>query len=566
MRITFLWLCLCFLAMPSFAKHVQPLPAEQAFSLSVQVNKANEIIAQWQVAPGYYLYRNKFHFSVTPIIPITVQLPKGEVISKIKGEVLSGNIIIPVTLQTALQTVRLDISYQGCSRDGFCYPPMKQSMTINFDKHTFKTLMTDQYSVQSLLKAENMGWVLFVFVMIGLLLSFTPCILPLIPILAGVIVGHREPVSSKKAFLLSVSYVIGMSLAYALAGLLAALMGRSLQVWLQNPWVISSVSILFVMLAISLFGLFHLRLPRRLQNAVAHWSHQQQSGTYIGAFSMGVLSTLIVSPCVTAPLIGVLLYIADTGDKLLGASALFAMGIGMGLPLLLIGMSAGKWLPKSGAWMEIIKKSFAFVMLGMAIWLLSRIISTTMATLLFGLLLCGFAFFLTAYIPLLMKRSAFIRGFGVLVGLIGVFVMVKTMPIWKETPVERSSAVIVKNINAVNEQIAAANAAHMPVMLDFYADWCESCVTMDKTVFNQPSVKKALAGFVVLRIDLSGNKPEDDALLKHFHVIAPPTVLFFSNQGQEVNAKRIVGEVSASDFISRISTFYAEGCDKKATC
>ena len=229
----------------------------------------------------------------------------------------------------------------------FRYPPMQQSMTINLAQQTFKTFATDQNSIQSFLQMGNLGMIMIVFIGIGILLAFTPCILPVIPILAGVIVGHGQAVTTKKAFLLSLSYVIGMSLAYAGAGVLAAWMGHSVQVWLQNPWVIGAVSLLFVLLALSLFGLFYLRLPRRIQNAVARVSHQQKSGTYAGAFSMGVISTLIVSPCVTAPLVGVLLYIAESGNQLLGATALFAMGLGMGLPLLLVGMSAGKWLPKS---------------------------------------------------------------------------------------------------------------------------------------------------------------------------------------------------------------------------
>ena len=305
------------------------------------------------------------------------------------------------------------------------------------------------------------------------------------------IVGQEQPVTTMRALLLTSAYILGMAIAYALAGLLAAAMGHSLQVWLQNIWVISITSILFVLLAFSLFGAYYLRLPLRMHNAIARWNHQQQGGTYVGAFCMGSLSTLIVSPCVTAPLVGVLLYIAETGDQVLGASALFAMGVGMGLPLLLVGLSAGKWLPKSGPWMEAIKKGFGFVMLGMAIWLLSRVVSATTVTVLWSLLLLGLAFILAGYLPLLLKHHIVIRGLGFFAGLLGLFFMLSLTPFWHaNAPTSMRHAVVVNSVAEVNQHIAAANALHLPVIVDFYADWCASCVSMDQHVFSQPTIKK----------------------------------------------------------------------------
>ncbi len=570
--------CLLLVANAAFA--VTPLPTDKAFQFSVTINGTQQVETHWKIAPGYYLYKNKFHFEVTPTTKISLQFPKSEFKHDEKHgryEVYSGNISIPLFLQTNVQSVQLQVDYQGCSDGGFCYPPVHKVMILNLSQRvvidqqpsmSMQSLLTNQHGITLFLKASSMSLVLLMFVGLGLLLAFTPCILPVVPILTSVIIGHKEPVSTKKALFLTSAYIFGMSLAYALAGLLVASMGHSLQVWLQNVWVISVVCILFVLLALSLFGVYYLRLPRQLHNAIAHLNHKQQSGTYAGAFAMGILSTLIVSPCVTAPLVGVLLYIAETGNQLFGASALFALGVGMGLPLLLVGMSAGKYLPKSGPWMEAIKKSFGFVMLGMAIWLLSRVVSATAISLLWAVLLLGVAFFMAGYLPLLFKRHIILRGLGGVVGVLGVFVMLSVLPIWHgNAPVSANNGLMtVASIADANERIAVANTSHLPVIIDFYADWCESCVSMDHKVFSQPNVKKALAGFVVLRVDLSANNRNDQALLNYFNVIAPPTMLFFSSDGREVNARRIIGEVSATEFLSRISLFYAEGCDKKAQC
>ena len=586
MKSIFYILFACTMLFPAmnYAAENKPLPAETAFQFSAEIKQANEILLHWKIAPGYYLYENKFHFTTTPNVKTTAQFPavewKTDATHHRPYAVFSGNITVPLLLQTNEQSLRLNVNYQGCSQGGFCYPPMHKELMLNLSsreisatsQHTtehMQTLLTSQNSISQFLQASSLSVVLLMFVGLGLLLAFTPCILPVIPILTSVIVGQKHPLSTKKALLLTSTYIIGMSLAYALAGLLAAMMGHSLQVWLQNRWVISAVSLLFVLLALSLFGTYYLRLPRRLHNALAHWSHQQQGGTYTGAFSMGLISTLIVSPCVTAPLVGVLIYIAESGNQLFGASALFAMGIGMGLPLLLVGVSAGKWLPKSGPWMEAIKKSFGFVMIAMAIWLLARITPAWVITILWSLLLFGVAFFLAAYLPLLIKRQLILRGMGIASACVGVALMLSLLPVWQQNETLRSpnhSVVIVHTIADANVRIAAAKAENLPVLLDFYADWCESCVSMDKKVFNQPNIEKALTGFVVLRADLSANNQNDEALLNHFNVVAPPTILFFSTDGHEVNAKRIVGEVSATEFLSRITTFYAEGCDKKAQC
>ncbi len=358
-----------------------PLPPEQAFALSVAVNSSNEVTAKWNIAPGYYLYRQRLHIALIPNTGAEIVFPQGQMKSDSdhrRYEVYKGTLTIPILLQSEVSSLQLSIDYQGCSENGFCYPPTHKDISLTLTgrggsqetllphKTSLPTLLTDQNGVRNLFGAEHLSTILLIFLGLGLLLAFTPCILPMVPILTSIIVGHKETVSIKKAFLLSLAYVLGSSITYAIAGVIAASMGNSLQAWLQQTWIIVAVSGLFVLLALSLLGFYEVRLPSRLQNRLTLFSSKQKGGTYLGVFTMGMISALIVSPCVTAPLVGVLMYIAQTGDVILGGSALFAMGIGMGIPLLLIGISAGKLLPKSGPWMEAMKKIFGALMLAMA--------------------------------------------------------------------------------------------------------------------------------------------------------------------------------------------------------
>lgn len=553
----------------AWAEPIVPLPAHQAFNFSTNFTRANEIVVEWSIAPGYFLYAQKMHFSLQPNLPVEVRVPQGDFqYDKERGrfEAFSGNLSIPVFFSNpSSNSVQLNIDYQGCSQDGFCYPPMHQTLLINLadqsiqieSKHliskqqSFLGLLTQQNAVEDLLKTAHFSLILFVFLGLGLLLTLTPCVWPMIPILASIIAGQKESINSKKAFMLSLLYVLGVSMIYAAAGLVVASLGNSLQVWLQQPWVIVFTSVLFLLLALSLFGCYELQLPHRWQNQIAQWTHAQRGGTYTGAFLMGAISTLIVSPCVTAPLVGVLMYIAHTGDRVLGASALFIMGIGMGLPLLLIGSSMGRWLPRGGLWMEIIKKIFGVVMLAMAIWLLSRILSFELSRILFGMLIVGVVVVIMIYLSIFFGWPKWRRNLGIMVGCTGiVFMFASFNPTVSNKQV--SSFIVVNNITELNQQLSIARVQHKPILLDFYADWCESCVIMDKKVFAQPEVKGMLRGYVLLRVDLSKTSEEEEALLKHFKVIAPPTILFFNARGQELYAKRIVGEVNAKEFLERL--------------
>lgn len=555
-----------FIPIASFAS--SPLPVKQAFMFTASVNQKKEIVLQWKMPPGYYLYRDRMQISSIPWAVLSVHYPQGTIkySNHNRIEVYFDHLTIAVLINSLTQY--LEVKYQGCSDQGFCYPPQEERLNISellsssnsvnqsvSQQRTLLNLLTDQNGIQTLLSTERDGWVLLLFLGLGLLLAFTPCVLPMIPILTSIIVGQKKR-NTYKAFLLSSCYVMGSAITYAFAGLLAASMGSSLQVWLQQPVIIITVSLLFVLLACSLFGFYHIQLPNRWHNKLIHLSNKQKSGNYIGVFLMGVISTLIVSPCVTAPLVGILLYISQTGEILFGASALFVLGIGMGIPLLMIGVSAGKFLPKSGPWMDLIKKSFGIMMLAMAIWLVSRVVSITMTQILWQLLviltISGFLF----YLPFLKKRRLHISVslLTIIAGFILIFGLGVSNPLlrWMNLHNKPQSFKVVNNVKDFTRQLAKAKSERKPIMLDFYADWCDACITMDEKVFNEPTVKNILANYILLRADLSINSSADEAMLKYFGVIAPPTVLFFDANGKELNNLRIVGEVDAKEFLTRI--------------
>ena len=568
-----------------------PLSADQAFVLSVVFNRHNELLAEWKMAQGYYFYAKKMQITFTPNLTSNIQFPQGDLKYDQEAkryEAYSGNVIIPILLNTKLQQAQMRIDYQGCSEDGFCYPPMQRIISLNLAAQTisqniiskntisknntmtsvlsqgasFQSLLTNQYGIQALLSTSHFIATLLIFAGFGLLLAFTPCVLPMIPILTTIIIGQNN-VKPKKAFFLSLVYVLGMAVVYALAGWIAASLGNSLQVNLQTPLAISIMSAFFVLLALSLFGLYDFVLSQKLYNRIVKWSGYQRGGNYFSVFFMGVFSTLIISPCVSAPFVGVLMYIGQTGDRLLGMSALFAMGIGMGIPLLLIGTTAAKWIPRTGPWMEAIKKLFGLLMIGLAIWLLSRVIPPMVSLFLWSVLLVSFVIFIGIYLPQFFGRRIFYRSFGAVIGLSGMFIVLTDMSslyhanTWINTkPLSGAtqSFIVVHDMAALNQQLALAKESKQPVILDFYADWCESCVIMERQVFRNLEVNQALRNknYVLLRADLSENSAADEAFLKYFNVIAPPTVLFFNSMGDELNSMRIVGEINTKEFLIRL--------------
>lgn len=588
--VIFMLAMLTFVMGPAYAFiTTKPLDADKAFEVSVIMDGTNKAIVHWEIAKGYYLYRQKLQFVFEPKVVADISLPQGEVKQDLRHaqyETYTGVVNIPIALRTEAQKIQMTINYQGCSEKGFCYPPMHKSMTLDLVANTttatkwrsankptelanIQTLLTNQNDVQALLGSQNMPVMLLIFMGLGLLLAFTPCVFPMIPILTAIIIGHKQPVSTSKAFLLSLTYVLGSSITYAIAGMTAAYMGGSLQASLQQPWILAIVSGLFVLLSMSLFGVYDLQLPRSFQNRITSLSRKQQGGTYVGVFIIGAVSTLIVSPCVTAPLVGVLMYIAQSGNMALGAGALFAMGLGMGIPLILIGMSAGKWLPRKGLWMIGVQRIFGVMMLGMAVWLLSRVATATTIMTFVAVLLLGAAIFFGVYRS--HGRLAINRCLGVTSGIAALFLIIavntpSVINAVSNAKSTESAFITVRNVDEIRHQISLAQASGKPVMLDFYADWCESCVVMDKKVFTLPDVIHGLNKFVLLRADLSRNSVADEIMLKSFEVVAPPTVLFFNNYGQEVNSRRIVGELNAMEFMSRVNTFITASCDKNLSC
>lgn len=562
---------LLLLLLPSLASlaSVQPLAADQAFLLSTQLAPNNTIIFNWNIAAKHYLYQQRFSFKI--LHPQTaktgsIAFPPAETRQDdILGtyQVYTNTVSIPVPIVNAgNDNVILLVSYQGCSEDGYCYPPVSHEVIANFIKNIATTDVTtakpalETSKITKLLAEKNLGLIFLAFVGFGILLSFTPCVLPMIPILSGIILGHGHSISTGKAFRLSLTYVLSMSVTYAIAGILVGYIGGSLQTLFQKPWVIILFSVIFVLMALSMFGLYNLEPPKKLEALLAKVSAHQNKGHYIGVAIMGCLGTLIVSPCVTPALIAALSYISQKGDMWLGGVSLFATGLGMGIPLLLIGTSA-KLIPKAGHWMVTVKTFLGVILLAMAIFMLSRILPGRMIMLLWALLLIGCAIYLGA----LSNGSKagwqkFWRGVGLAMLVYGVVLIIGSAmgnsdpfkPFAKKEISETIFFQRVKTIQDLNEALNRAKLENKPVILDFYADWCVSCKEMDHTTFANNSVKETLKNFIVLRADVTANDDDDKNLMSNYNVIAPPTILFFA-KGLEIKNLRIVGALGPNDFM-----------------
>lgn len=496
-----------------------PLPHVKAFIFTIeklsQIETSQGVQSHFQlkgeIAPGYYLYRKKFHMNLGKEGELKMDYPKPTQYLFHQGEkqdLYSGKMLIPFSvISNAGSPIVLNLEYQGCAEEGFCYPPLQKTFELLSGKSTSSSLffisslgelLTNQQAIVKSLHTVHWGLMLLLFGLLGLLLAFTPCILPMLPLLVGIIGGQQKPLSTGKAFGLSLAYVLGTALTYAFAGVIAAKVGYSLQAHLQRPSVILFTSGLFVILSFALFGFYELRFPLFIQRHLSRISINQKGGTYLSVFSMGVLAAFMVSPCITAPLAGVLIFISETGNLWFGGIALFILGLGMGIPLLLVGVSAGKFLPKTGKWMKGVQYLLGLLMMAMAVWLLLRIVPGDTP---------------------MVKDHLFTR---------------------------------VSNVSELEEKLKAAKHAHQEVLLDFYASWCTSCVTMDQQVLRSETVQKALKPYQMLRADLSLNTDEDAAIMKQFDVIAPPTILFFNKKGKEEKDKRIVGEVSEEQFLKRL--------------
>ena len=582
-----------------FGDENELLSPDEAFRLDVLVRDPHHIAASLIIAEGYYLYRDQFEFALEPAQGITLQpleMPEGEH----KNDEFFGDIQVfheIVDIDLALQReagpatpVTLLVKYQGCAEAGVCYQPISKRIELMLPRadsrsvaaiettdaasaeNTGTATLSEQDSIARRLADGNMIATLLAFFGFGLLLSLTPCVFPMIPILSSIIVGQGSSITVRKSFILSLVYVLAMAATYTVAGVVAGLFGENLQVAFQNAWVLASFAAVFVLLSFSMFGFYELQMPSFIQHRLSSFSNRQQGGSLVGVAIMGFLSALIVGPCVAAPLAGALIYIGQTGDAVLGGLALFTLSLGMGAPLIAIGIGAGKLLPRAGAWMDRVKAVFGVLMLAVAVWLLERILPPSLTLALWATLLILSSVYLGALEGLPVEASGWSRlwkGLGLLLLVYGILLLVGAAsgsndplrPL--ESVAGRSSqaaaqpahALAFKRIRSLadlQQELAAAGSTGKPVMIDFYADWCISCKEMEKYTFGDARVQEALSGFVLLQADVTENNADDKALLKRFGLFGPPGILFFDASGKERSELSVVGFMKSAEFLQII--------------
>ena len=563
------------------------IPPLLAFKPTARALDAQTAEVRFEIAKGYYLYRDNFRFAAEPA---SVQLgkavmPKGQEKDDDtfgRVEVYYDEVAIRVPVErnsSGVLPLTLNITSQGCADIGVCYPPQKQSVSLEMPDASAapaaepieRAPTADESGrIARLLSGASASVVIASFFGFGLLLSLTPCVFPMIPILSGIIVGSGRAgrgVSHARGFTLSLGYVLGMAVTYAVAGVAAGFSGTLLSASLQNAWVLGGYALIFVALSLSMFGFYELQLPSFMQSRLSEEATHLKGGSLAAVTLMGVLSALIVGPCVAAPLAGALLYIGQTGDAVLGGAALFSMGVGMGVPLLAVGLSAGTLLPKSGAWMEAIKKAFGVVLLATALWIVSPLLPVAVQMVGWAALLIVPAIFLHAIDPLPPHAHAsmrFWKGVGLLMLLTGAAMLAGALSgatdplrplaaLGSGTASAETRALPFERVRSVEELDARLKTAGQPVMLDFYADWCVSCKEMERFTFSDPRVQQRLSGWLLLQADVTANSDNDKALLARFGLFGPPGILFFNNKGEELPDVRVIGYQRAEDFLATLA-------------
>jgi len=587
------------------------LDPQEAFKYSASVLDGHSIEARFQVAKDYHLYRDKVKFEVTTkgVALGSVQLPPG----KVEEDAIFGRTVVyrdDVRIELPLnridpnvRQITLKVVSQGCADAGVCYPPQTHESQLDLPAVSGKTdgagissqdgtpllegkvasdpgtasiksMQSESTHIENLFRGGSFWLIVSFFFGAGLLLALTPCVFPMIPILSGIIAGQGQQLTKTRAFVLSLSYVLGMAITYALVGIAAGLSGSLLSAALQNPWVLGSFALIFVVLAFSMFGFYELQLPNAIQSRFSNASNKMKGGSTIGVFVMGALSAVIVGPCVAAPLAGALLYIGQTHNVWLGGSALFAMALGMGVPLILVGISAGALLPKAGGWMHTVKSFFGVLLLGVAIWLISPVIPDVLNMFLWAALLISSAIYLGAIDPLPAKAGGFTKfwkGVGIIALISGASILIGALSGGRNIfqPLANLSVgvagadsaanahesmkfVRINNIADLENHIKQSGGKH--IMLDFYADWCVSCKEYEKFTFNDPRVKEKLATAVLLQANVTANTDADKALLKRFSLFGPPGIIFFDKMGDEIKASRIVGYLPPDKFLDNLNT------------
>jgi len=582
--------------------------AEEAFRFTAEIAAPDRLRLTWNIADGTFLYREKIRIAVadTPHVALgPYELPAAEIKpDTVRPDGTIGDVAIyhhridlplPLVRGTPEPTrLNLVVRYQGCAERGICYPPVTRRIGLDLPAATAVTNVTpsptqatvaatplpettadseplsESDRIAALLAGGNPWVIVALFFGFGLLLAFTPCAFPMIPILSGIIVGQGAAITTGKAFLLSLVYVSAMALTYAAAGVLAGLFGANLPAAFQNAWVLGLFALVFVALALSMFGFYELQLPSRLQSKLADVSNRQEGGTLAGVAIMGLLSALIVGPCVAPPLAGALIFIGQTGDWLLGGASLFALSLGMGAPLIAIGTSAGKLLPKAGAWMDAVKAVFGVALLAVAILLLERILPPAVAMALWGLLLICSAVYLGALRQLPPGAGGWKKlwqGLGLFLLTYGVLMLVGAAAGSKDTlqplrglglgggEATEQHAVFkpIKSSADLDRELTAAASAGKPVLLDFYADWCVSCKELERSTFSDPTVVAELDRFLLLQADVTANDAQDQALMRgRFAIPGPPAILFFDPEGRELRGYRVIGFKPAREFVNHL--------------
>jgi thiol:disulfide interchange protein DsbD len=591
------------------------LKVDEAFALTAQLNDDGALIARWDMPDGYYLYRHQFLFEAKDDSRLTLgepAIPPGKrKIDDYFGEVEvyyhSAEIVVPLASQPGVNT-QIGVNYQGCADAGLCYPPETRWFAYDgmrlisaslptgvkagasnalsaaaaapdaavsaLEAATSGVADTEEQVLAGILASGSLWYALGLFFLAGIGLAFTPCVLPMVPILSSIIVGEGDEISKRKAFTLSLAYVLGMAATYALVGMLVGLFGAelNLQAALQSPGVLIFFALVFVLLSFSMFGFYELQLPQGLQNKLNAMGQKQQGGKHASVMVMGSLSSLVVSPCVSAPLAGALIYISTTNDAVLGGMALLALGLGMGVPLLIVGGSGGHWLPRAGAWMNGVKAVFGVLLLGVAVWLLERVVPPAVTLALWAALLMGSGVYLGVldFSPR-QGLAQFGKAAGAMGFLWGVLLLIGAASGANDPlkPLAQISAggpagaagvhaepqwQPVKSLADVQAQIVLSNK---PVILDLYADWCISCKVMERNVFPDAAVASRLSQFTLLRADVTDNDAIDRELLNHYGLFGPPSLVFFAGEGGELADVRIQGEVNAETLASHLGAVLA---------
>jgi thiol:disulfide interchange protein DsbD len=587
-KITLRLLTLSLLLLNITAHAFTPLPVDDAFKVSTKFFGDDTVVVTWNIAPGHYLYKDRATFKL--IAPESasigkILMPNGQLQENVvfgKYEAYSNRVTIPIPIiGVDGKTITLAVSYQGCAEDGYCYPPTTRTFDVNFTTDTITQLPETSVALPpstntvndnqeqnyiQLLTDHHLAGILLGFLGFGILLSFTPCVLPMLPILSGIILGHKHTMTTGKAFRLSLVYVISMALTYAVAGILVGFIGGSIQALLQKTWILILFSLVFVLLALSFFGFYQIKLPTKFEEHLANLSHKQKAGHYAGVAIMGCIATLIVSPCVTPALVGVLGYIGQTGDAMLGGLALFTMGIGMGIPLIIMGTAGGKLLPKAGHWMQTLESSFGVVFLLLAIWILERILPGNISMMLYAVVLIVSAIYMGVFTNPTSGWHKLWKGLGLVFLLYGALLLIGAVqgnsnvlqPLQSNnhhanTVAQKPLFTQISNFYELEQNLKKASAEGKPAMLDFYADWCIACKEMEHTTFQDPSVIKALSSnFVVLQIDVTKNTADDQIFMKQFGVVAPPTLVFFDENGNVLKNATLVGKIGANKLVKHL--------------